>query len=141
MVPKPEPTMKTDVCSEPTCEELYGPYPRNIPVPFVNADEETPPAEKVAAAKTMFDLKEYPDYRDVGTPDEWVPRDGRLVRLTGRHPFNVEPPLYVLNQTRFHNPVMSALRSKPRSLSTAKMGRTHYLYRWARVCPTQWRYP
>jgi nitrate reductase (NAD(P)H) len=105
MVPKPEATMKI-IDSEPTltCEVLYGPYPRAIPVPFINAEEETPPPEKVDAAVTMFDLKEYPDYRDVGTPDEWVPRDGRLVRLTGRHPFNVEPPLYILNQTRFITP-------------------------------------
>lgn len=52
----------------------------------------------------MFDLKEFPDHRDVGTPDEWIPRDGKLVRLTGRHPFNVEPPLNVLNKTRFITP-------------------------------------
>lgn len=30
---------------------------------------------------------------DKGTPDEHVPRDPRLIRLTGVHPFNVEPPL------------------------------------------------
>lgn len=29
---------------------------------------------------------------DVGTPDEWVPRDPGLIRLTGKHPFNAEPP-------------------------------------------------
>ncbi|KAJ3191497.1 hypothetical protein HK101_007658 [Irineochytrium annulatum] len=33
------------------------------------------------------------DERDKGTPDEWVPRHKDLVRLTGRHPFNCEPPL------------------------------------------------
>lgn len=33
------------------------------------------------------------DGKDVGTPDEWVPRHPDLVRLTGRHPFNCEPPL------------------------------------------------
>jgi nitrate reductase (NAD(P)H) len=33
------------------------------------------------------------DERDRGTPDEWVHRHVSLVRLTGRHPFNVEPPL------------------------------------------------
>jgi hypothetical protein len=37
------------------------------------------------------------DCRDVATPDSWVVRDGRLVRLTGRHPFNCEPPLHVIN--------------------------------------------
>lgn len=30
---------------------------------------------------------------DLRTPDKHVPRDPRLLRLTGVHPFNVEPPL------------------------------------------------
>lgn len=30
---------------------------------------------------------------DLKTPDSHVPRDPRLIRLTGAHPFNVEPPL------------------------------------------------
>lgn len=30
---------------------------------------------------------------DKKTPDHHVPRDPRLIRLTGVHPFNVEPPL------------------------------------------------
>ena len=30
---------------------------------------------------------------DKGTPDNWLPRDPRLIRLTGKHPFNVEAPL------------------------------------------------
>jgi hypothetical protein len=33
------------------------------------------------------------DDRDVGTSDDWIPRHPDLVRLTGRHPFNCEPPL------------------------------------------------
>lgn len=33
------------------------------------------------------------DPRDVGTPDAWIPRHPDLIRLTGRHPFNCEPPL------------------------------------------------
>lgn len=28
------------------------------------------------------------DKNDQGTPDEWVKRDGRLIRLTGKHPFS-----------------------------------------------------
>lgn len=35
---------------------------------------------------------------DKGTPDEHVPRDPRLIRLTGVHPFNCEPPLTSLYQ-------------------------------------------
>lgn len=30
---------------------------------------------------------------DRDTPDQHVPRDPRLIRLTGSHPFNVEAPL------------------------------------------------
>lgn len=33
---------------------------------------------------------------DRDTPDSHVPRDPRLIRLTGVHPFNVEPPLTAL---------------------------------------------
>jgi len=33
---------------------------------------------------------------DANTPDFHVPRDPRLVRLTGVHPFNVEAPLRAL---------------------------------------------
>ena len=45
------------------------------------------------------------DVRDVGTPDDWVRRDGRMVRLTGRHPFNAEPPLAVLSSTEMTDTV------------------------------------
>ena len=33
---------------------------------------------------------------DTKTPDHHVARDPRLIRLTGVHPFNVEPPLQAL---------------------------------------------
>lgn len=45
------------------------------------------------------------DQKDVGTPDDWVPRHPELVRLTGRHPFNCEPPLQRLRQHGFLTPV------------------------------------
>lgn len=32
-------------------------------------------------------------YKDKDTPDNHVPRDSRLIRLTGVHPFNAEAPL------------------------------------------------
>uniref|UniRef100_A0A7S0L9G1 Nitrate reductase n=1 Tax=Coccolithus braarudii TaxID=221442 RepID=A0A7S0L9G1_9EUKA len=44
------------------------------------------------------------DERDQGTPDEWVPRHESLVRLTGRHPFNCEPPLPKLMEHGFITP-------------------------------------
>jgi hypothetical protein len=44
------------------------------------------------------------DDRDVGTPDDWVPRHKDLIRLTGRHPFNAEPPPDVLLDKGFITP-------------------------------------
>ena len=44
------------------------------------------------------------DTRDVGTPDDWVPRDPRLIRLTGKHPFNCEPPLPLCHDQGFLTP-------------------------------------
>mmetsp|Transcript_23943 Transcript_23943/g.34271 ORF Transcript_23943/g.34271 Transcript_23943/m.34271 type:complete len:508 (-) Transcript_23943:66-1589(-) len=88
-------------------EALYGPYPKNSMTPWVNSRNEGREGDPVEQkyfdeAKSFMDLP--PDHRDVGTPDEWIPRDGRMVRLTGRHPFNSEPPLKVLDDTRFLTP-------------------------------------
>lgn len=44
------------------------------------------------------------DQRDVRTADEWIPRRSEMVRLTGRHPFNSEPPLSVLMRHGFITP-------------------------------------
>ncbi|CAM9791278.1 unnamed protein product [Ascophyllum nodosum] len=44
------------------------------------------------------------DPRDKGTPDDWVPRHPELVRLTGRHPFNVEPPIWRITDYGFISP-------------------------------------
>lgn len=33
---------------------------------------------------------------DAGTPDAWVQRDERMIRLTGKHPYNCEAPLDAL---------------------------------------------
>ena len=90
-----------------TCEELYGPYPRAIPIPFASStnegrEGETPDLSVLEKAQSIYDVPV--DYRDQGTPDGWLPRDGRLVRLTGKHPFNVEPPLSILNQYKFITP-------------------------------------
>lgn len=38
---------------------------------------------------------------DIKTPDNFVPRDPRLIRLTGIHPFNVEAPLSALYDEGF----------------------------------------
>lgn len=43
-------------------------------------------------SKSLVDILDV----DKGTPDYHVHRDPRLIRLTGIHPFNVEPPLTAL---------------------------------------------
>jgi nitrate reductase (NAD(P)H) len=100
------------------CERLYGPYPDPTPTPFLTVlnegrEGQLPDESIMALVKEeamnpetgAFDTASLPcDVRDVGTPDEWVKRDGRLVRLTGKHPFNVEPPAAVLQQFKFITP-------------------------------------
>ncbi|MCO5597237.1 hypothetical protein L7F22_051313 [Adiantum nelumboides] len=50
-------------------------------------------------------LSEYSvDHRDEGTADKWIKRHPEMVRLTGRHPFNSEPPLPRLMQHGFLTP-------------------------------------
>ncbi|KFA74390.1 hypothetical protein S40288_03965 [Stachybotrys chartarum IBT 40288] len=41
---------------------------------------------------------------DAGNPDHWVARDERMVRLTGKHPYNVEAPLSTLFSKGFLTP-------------------------------------
>jgi len=84
-------------------EKLYGPYPSAVPVPHVK-EEQAPPKAEIEKASSYLDLQQFPDHRDVGTPDEWIPRDGKLVRLTGRHPFNAEPTVSDLGKARFITP-------------------------------------
>ncbi|KAK4380991.1 Nitrate reductase [NADH] [Sesamum angolense] len=45
------------------------------------------------------------DSRDEATADNWVERNPSMVRLTGKHPFNAEPPLPRLMHHGFITPV------------------------------------
>ncbi|KAK4276775.1 hypothetical protein QN277_014883 [Acacia crassicarpa] len=45
------------------------------------------------------------DPRDDGTADSWIERNASMVRLTGKHPFNSEPPLTRLMHHGFITPV------------------------------------
>lgn len=45
------------------------------------------------------------DSRDKGSPDDWIPRHPDLVRLTGKHPFNCEPPIGPLLDEGFLTPI------------------------------------
>lgn len=81
-------------------EGALSPMSRNglrIPVEVEEFDEEDPlseddkdwgPIPEVVVTKV--------DERDKNTSDDWIPRHPELVRLTGRHPFNCEPPLHTL---------------------------------------------
>ncbi len=65
------------------------------------------PVEEVTNEDPAWGLHEtvtQVDSRDAATPDKWVPRHPRLVRLTGRHPFNCEPPLPDLMERGFITP-------------------------------------
>mmetsp|Transcript_14720 Transcript_14720/g.21912 ORF Transcript_14720/g.21912 Transcript_14720/m.21912 type:complete len:827 (+) Transcript_14720:61-2541(+) len=64
----------------PSPEAIDDGIPRIIGSNYL-APEYKPPSETVSEV----------DAKDKGTPDEWIKRHPELVRLTGRHPFNVEP--------------------------------------------------
>lgn len=59
------------------------------------------------ALKSRYLAQPYPqvDERDVKTPDNWVKRHPSLIRLTGKHPFNVEAPLPEMFDYGFISPV------------------------------------
>lgn len=57
-----------------------------------SAEFPLPPPSKSPTEVLAVDLK---------TPDSHVPRDPRLIRLTGVHPFNVEAPLSALYDEGF----------------------------------------
>ncbi|KAG0244101.1 hypothetical protein B0O80DRAFT_419311 [Mortierella sp. GBAus27b] len=44
------------------------------------------------------------DPRDANTPDKWIERHPELIRLTGKHPFNCEPPVPLLLSQGFITP-------------------------------------
>lgn len=69
-----------DSDSHPTQEDLTDPKP--YPLPPCNGTKE-------------------PLSEDANTPDSHVPRDPRLIRLTGIHPFNAESPLSALYDEGF----------------------------------------
>ncbi|KAG6852835.1 hypothetical protein C0991_008708 [Blastosporella zonata] len=60
-------------------------------------DTALPPVPRDEACKNV-------DSQDVGTPDSWVIRDHRMVRLTGKHPFNAEAKLNDLFAQGFLTP-------------------------------------
>ena len=57
----------------------------------------------------------------------WVPRHPELIRLTGRHPFNCEPPLSTVMDKGFITPC-SLVRN---SITCSKTWTALALLRWA----------
>ena len=75
--------------------------PVELPPTPPHSDTESPGKEEQRHPLPAPDLPEIPPSNpptevldvDKKTPDGWLPRDSRLIRLTGVHPFNVEAPL------------------------------------------------
>ncbi|GAB1518037.1 Cytosolic Fe-S cluster assembly factor nar1 [Rhizoctonia solani] len=65
-------------------------HTNRLPSHFPALPESTPPSQVSSL--------------DVQTPDNWVVRDGRLIRLTGKHPFNCEAKLSDLFAAGFLTP-------------------------------------
>lgn len=61
-------------------------------------------ADSVAGSLGPIHLATKIDSRDINTPDDWIPRHSDLVRLTGKHPFNCEPPGDMLLDAGFITP-------------------------------------
>ncbi|KAI8079952.1 Oxidoreductase, molybdopterin-binding domain-containing protein [Halteromyces radiatus] len=55
-------------------------------------------------SSTTSSTKMLIDPRDLNTPDHFVSRDPSMIRLTGKHPFNAEPPLKSLEDSGFVTP-------------------------------------
>ncbi|KAG0570082.1 hypothetical protein KC19_6G137200 [Ceratodon purpureus] len=89
-----------------TQEEAKSPGRKTVSIAETEEfDEEEPFGdEKVWQYAPSITITQIDD-RDKGTSDEWIPRHPELVRLTGRHPFNCEPPLSALMEAGFLTPV------------------------------------
>ncbi|KAG6484257.1 nitrate reductase [NADH]-like [Zingiber officinale] len=69
-------------------------------------EEEVVDWKKLYDTASHFELEPSArDSRDEGTADGWIQRNPSLIRLTGRHPFNCEPPLARLMHHGFITPV------------------------------------
>ena len=98
--PQPGQVQANGIPRRAAMEGALSPMSKNgfrIPVEVEEFDEEDPlsedekdwgPIPEVVVTKV--------DERDKNTSDDWIPRHPELVRLTGRHPFNCEPPLHTL---------------------------------------------
>ncbi|CAD7697183.1 unnamed protein product [Ostreobium quekettii] len=61
--------------------------------------------DKTTADWGLHRLADGIDQKDADTPDNWIPRHPKILRLTGRHPLNCESPLDLLLGAGFVTPV------------------------------------
>ncbi|KAF9455798.1 hypothetical protein BDZ94DRAFT_1276612 [Collybia nuda] len=80
----------------PTTESVIANLKKKVVAP-VQLPAELPTLPDESGAKGVVDL-------DIGTPDHWIERDERIIRLTGKHPLNCEPPLQTLFDNGFLTP-------------------------------------
>ena len=76
--------------------------------------------------------------RDVGTPDAWLKRHEAMIRLTGRHPFNSEPPLPKLQAAGWITPPALHVVRNHGAVPRAGQGNPPSLVGWF---PTWWVHP
>lgn len=67
-------------------------------------DDKNEYLEMIKKGKTELEPSVH-DTRDEGTADNWIERNFSMIRLTGKHPFNSEPPLARLMHHGFITPV------------------------------------
>lgn len=83
-VPQPHAARKSTQFPPTPPETVVGDDNKSVSSQTADVDFTLPPPS--SAPTQVLDL-------DKPTPDSHVPRDPRLIRLTGVHPFNVEAPL------------------------------------------------
>ncbi|PHT50057.1 Nitrate reductase [NADH] [Capsicum baccatum] len=94
----------------PSNHELPFQKKPNMPMYYSSSEDEDDDDDKneylqmIKKGKTELEPSVH-DTRDEGTSDNWIERNFSLIRLTGKHPFNSEPPLARLMHHGFITPV------------------------------------
>ncbi|KAL3353659.1 hypothetical protein AABB24_018401 [Solanum stoloniferum] len=111
---KPRPDSPVRGCNFPPSSNHELPFQKqqNTPIylDYSSSEDEDDDDEKneyvqmIKKGKTELEPSIH-DTRDEGTSDNWIQRNFSLIRLTGKHPFNSEPPLARLMHHGFITPV------------------------------------
>jgi len=65
---------------------------------------EEPELQESSVEWSLHEPAQVVDAKDADTPDRWIPRHPEILRLTGRHPLNCEPPMERLIGAGFITP-------------------------------------